>query len=57
MFSVLVAVSVMLTRNVALSWTPEGKRRGEQPRETWRRTVCKEREEIGWDSGAKQSTS
>ena len=31
--------------NIALSWTPEGKRRRGRPKTTWRRTVEREREE------------
>lgn len=32
-----------------MSWALEGKRRG-RPRTTWRRTVEKERQEVGWRS-------
>ena len=35
---------------VALTWTPEGKRKRGRPRELWRRTAIKEREAIGWRS-------
>ncbi|KAL9960526.1 hypothetical protein ACROYT_G033998 [Oculina patagonica] len=38
--------------NVALSWAPSGKRSRGQPRETWRRTVEKERAELGLTSWA-----
>ena len=34
----------------ALGWAPEGKRRRGRPRMTWRRTVEKEREAMGWSS-------
>ena len=34
--------------NIALSWTPEGKRRRGRPKTTWRRTVEKERNSAGW---------
>ena len=34
----------------ALTWAPEGKRRRGRPRETWRRTVEKERNQLGWHS-------
>ena len=34
----------------ALTWAPEGKRRRSRPRETWRRTVEKERNQLGWHS-------
>jgi len=32
----------------ALTWAPEGKRRRGRPRETWRRTVERERNKVGW---------
>ena len=35
---------------IALTWTPEGKRKRGRPRETWRRTAIKEREAMGWRS-------
>ena len=34
--------------NIALSWTPEGKRRRGKPKTTWRRRVEKERNSAGW---------
>ena len=34
----------------ALTWAPEGKRRRGRPRETWRRTAEKERNQLGWHS-------
>ncbi len=34
----------------ALTWRPEGKRKVERPRTTWRRTVESERKELGWSS-------
>ena len=34
----------------ALSWAPEGKRKVGRPKTTWRRTVEKERKEMGWNS-------
>ncbi len=34
----------------ALTWAPEGKRRRGRPRETWRRTVETERNQLGWCS-------
>ncbi|XP_033115324.1 uncharacterized protein LOC117115574, partial [Anneissia japonica] len=34
----------------ALTWKPEGKRRVGRPKTTWRRTVEKERECLGWKS-------
>ena len=36
--------------NIAMTWTPEGKRRRGRPKTTWRRTVEKERAEAGWRS-------
>ena len=33
---------------IALTWAPEGKRRRGRPRETWRRTVNKERKHLGF---------
>ena len=38
---------------VALTWAPEGKRKRGKPRTTWRRTVEKERELMGWTSWGK----
>ena len=37
-------------QKVALTWTPEGKRQRGIPRETWRRSAEKERNEMGWPS-------
>ena len=36
----------------ALTWTPEGRRKREHPRTTWRRTVMEEMRSagIGWES-------
>ena len=34
----------------ALTWAPEGKTRRGRPRETWRRTAEKERNQVGWHS-------
>ena len=36
--------------NIAMTWTPEGKRTRGGPKTTWRRTVEKERAEAGWRS-------
>ena len=33
---------------IALTWTPEGRRNRGRPRETWRRTVEKERNKMGF---------
>lgn len=37
-------------RRVALQWAPEGKRKKGRPKETWRRMVEKERNNMGWKS-------
>ena len=37
-------------QKVALTWKPEGKRKRGRPREAWRRTAEKERNEMGWPS-------
>ena len=36
--------------NVTMTWAPEGKQKRGRPKTTWRRTVEKERNEIGWRS-------
>ena len=36
--------------NVAMTWAPEGKQKRGRPKMTWRRTVEKERNEIGLGS-------
>ena len=35
---------------IAMTWTPEGKRKRGRPKETWRRTAEKERDEMRWQS-------
>ena len=35
---------------VALTWTPEGKRKRGRPKTTWRNTIERERKELGWTS-------
>ena len=40
---------------IALTWTPEGKRKRGRLRETWRRTAIKEREAMGWRSSVEPS--
>ena len=35
---------------IALTWAQEGKRRKGRPKTTWRRTVEKERKELGWNT-------
>ena len=35
---------------IAMTWAPEGKRKIGRPKTTWRRTVEKERGEMGWSS-------
>ena len=37
---------------IALTWTPEGKRKRGRPKTTWRRTVEAERKSLGWNSWA-----
>lgn len=37
-------------QRIALSWTPDGKRSRGRPKETWRRTVVREREMLGYQS-------
>ena len=34
----------------AITWAPEGKRKRGRPRETWRRTVERERREMGFET-------
>ena len=34
--------------NIALTWTPEGKRKRGRPKETWRRTIEGEQNELGF---------
>ena len=36
--------------SIALTWAPEGKRKRGRPRETWRRTAERERNQLGWSS-------
>ena len=36
--------------NIALSWTPEGKRKTGRPKNTWRRTVEREKNSAGWST-------
>ena len=40
------------TRHVklAITWTPEGKRKRGRPKETWRRTIERERQDLGFQS-------
>ena len=33
---------------IALTWTPEGRRKRGRPKTTWRRTAEREREKAGW---------
>ena len=35
---------------IALTWTPDGKRKRGRPKATWRQTVVKERGKLGWNS-------
>ena len=41
--------SVNENTRIALTWTPEGRRRRGRPKETWRRTVERERGELGFE--------
>ena len=40
--------------NVALHWTPHGKRKRGRPRITWRRTITSKLEEMGFSMGQTQ---
>ena len=40
--------SVNENTRIALTWTPEGRRERGRPKETWRRTVKRERGELGF---------
>ena len=40
--------SVNENTRIALTWTPEGRRKRGRPKETWRRTVERERGEVGF---------
>ena len=42
---------------VALTWTPDGRRKRGRPRETWRRTVEREREAMGFTSWREATTA
>ena len=35
---------------IAVTWTPEGKRKRGRPKETWRRTIERERKDLGFQS-------
>ena len=39
---------------IALNWAPEGKRKKGCQRETWKRTVEKERSQMGFKCGQRQ---
>ena len=41
---------------IALTWTPEGRRKRGRPKETWRRTVEKERGELGFKGWTEASS-
>ncbi|XP_020623185.1 uncharacterized protein LOC110060730 [Orbicella faveolata] len=43
--------------NIAISWAPEGKRKREKLKTTWRRTVEKECKEAGWISWEETKTN
>ena len=40
---------------IALTWTSEGRRKRGRPKETWRRTVERERKEFGFNSWTEAS--
>ena len=44
--------SVNENTRIALTWTPEGRRKRGRPKETWRRTVERERGELGFKGWA-----
>ena len=44
-------------QHLALTCAPEGKRGGGGPRETWRKTIGKERNKLGWHSWGATATS
>lgn len=46
----ILRTSLSNISRTALTWAPEGRRRRGRPRETWRRTVEKERNQLGWHS-------
>ena len=48
--------SVNENTRIALTWTPEGRRRRGRPKETWRRTVEREGGELGFKGWAEAST-
>ena len=44
---------------IAISWTPDGKRKRCRPKETWRRTIERERKDLGfqtWTDATKVAT-
>ena len=46
-----------LTSTIALPWVPEGKKKQDRPRETWRRTVEKEFKDRGLRSRTEAATA
>ena len=42
---------------IALGWAPEGKRKRGRPKETWRRTIERERKDLGFGSWAEAARS
>ena len=41
---------------IALTWTPEGRRKRGRPRETWQRTVEREQGELGFNDWTEASS-
>ena len=46
------------TRHIklAISWTPEGRRKRGRPKETWRRIIERERQDLGFQSWTDSNT-
>ena len=51
-----VSHRIMDNTRIALTWTPEGRRKRGRPKETWRRTVKKERGELGFKGWTEASS-
>ena len=45
--------SINENTRIALTWTPEGRRKRGRPRETWRRMVERKRDELGFKDWTK----
>ena len=53
----ILRTSASSISRTALTWAPEGKRRRDRLRKTWRRTVEKERNQLRWHSWGTAATS